>query len=111
MRMFNQTPRKSNVKADKEFFTTPMKSVKEQLHFFDKTESKYYNSNQKLQKLTSMTDKEKALFNNIDEILNLFTNHFTKHNKDYIMDILRKNSFDLQDSYLQLSHPNEFEGI
>jgi len=92
------------------FYSTPRKSIPENLLFFNKSESKYYNSAQKIKKITSISDADKSSFNNIEEILKLFINHFSNQSTDYIIDCLKKNSFNLEDSYLQLSKPNEFEG-
>ena len=112
--MLNQTPNSSNLNLlsnERMFYSTPMKSVPESL-LFNKSESKYYNSAQKYKKIgiTNISDTEKISINNIDEILKLFINNFPNHSTDYIIDCLKRNSFNLEDTYLQLSKPNEFEG-
>ena len=115
-RILNQTPSKnsnSNFSSnEKVFYSTPIKSSSlGNIISFNKSESKYYNSTQKVKKITAITDDDKTACNNIDEILNLFINNFSYHSSDYILDCLKRNSFNLQDSYLQLCKPNEFEGI
>ena len=94
------------------FYSSPKRSIPESL-LFNKSESKYYNSAQKYKKIgiANNSDNEKIAFNSIEEILKLFFNNFPSHSKDYIIDCLKRNSFNLEDTYLQLSKPNEFEGI
>ena len=110
-----QTPNKKSENIfgtnEKVFFSTPKRSVTENMHFFNKSESKYYNSSQKIKKITTVSEFDKDSFTNIEEILSLYVNHFSHHSKDFIIECLKRNSFNLEDSYLQLSKPNEFEGI
>lgn len=45
----------------------------------------------------------------MDEILKAFTDYFLNFSVDQILDSLKKNSFNLEDTYLQLSNPKDFE--
>lgn len=116
-KMLNQSPSKNSSKSnfggssEKQFYSTPLKSSTPQMLSFNKSESRYYNSTHKVKTITTTTEDDKTLFNNIDEILNRFVKHFSNHSGDYILDCLKRNSFNLQDTYLQLCKPNEFEGI
>ena len=114
IKILNQTPTKNPnnnyYSNEKVFYSTPKKSNPEHIHIFNRSDSRNYNSNQKIKKITTVSENDKSSFSIIDEIVKMFINHFSNHSSDFIIDCLKKNSFNLEDSYLQLSKPNEFEG-
>ncbi len=105
------TPKKE-LASEKVFYSTPRKSIPDNLFFFNKNDSKYYQKleSQKLKKIVTVSDNDKNLFNCIDEILNEFSKHFPQYSNEQILDNLKNNSFDLENTFLVLSNPREFEG-
>ena len=63
-----------------------------------------------LNKMIKFTESEKKTFSALDDILDSFQKEFSYLTKDQILDIFKKNSFNLENSFLQLSNPKEFEG-
>lgn len=63
-----------------------------------------------LNKMIKFTESEKKAFSALDDILDSFQKEFSYLTKDQILDIFKKNSFNLENSFLQLSNPKEFEG-
>jgi len=108
----NFTPRK-DLTSEKLFYSTPRKSITENLFHFNKQDSKYHQKieNQKLKKICIISDKDKTLFNSIEEIVNEFVKNFASYSHEQIFDCLKNNSFNLENTYLQLKNPHEFESI
>lgn len=112
-----ETPRKETSRKDlgseKVFFSTPRKSIPENMFHFNLHDSKYYQkfeNSQRLKKIITISETDKNLFGVIDEILNVFSQHFKNYSLEQIFDCLKKNSFHLENSFLQLSNPKDFEG-
>lgn len=64
-----------------------------------------------INKMVNVNEKEKNLFNGIDEFLACFRNHFPHLTNEMILDLLQKNSFDVENAYLQMKDYKRFEGI
>lgn len=64
-----------------------------------------------INKFIQISEKEKNTFDSIDEVLNVFSSQFPNLTRDQIVDIFKKNSFNLENSFLQLINPEKFEGI
>lgn len=104
------TPRKE-MGSEKVFYSTPRKSIPENLFYFNKQDSRYHQKleSQKLKKIVTLSDNDKNLFGSIDEIVSEFAKYFSSHSNEQILDSLKKNSFNLENTFLQLSNPKEFE--
>jgi hypothetical protein len=104
------TPRKET-STEKVFYSTPRKSITENLFYFNKQDSQYHQKleSQKLKKIVTLSDNDKSLFNSIDEIVNQFSIYFATYSTEQILDSLKKNSFNLENTFLQLINPKEFE--
>ena len=50
------------------------------------------------------------LFDAIDEFLEIFQKNFPQFSHEQILDIFQRNSFNLENSYLQLVDNKSFEG-
>lgn len=105
------TPKKE-VNSEKVFYSTPRKSIPDNLFHFNKQDSRYHQKleSQKLKKIVTLSDNDKSLFNSIDEIVNEFSSYFNAYSTEQILDSLKKNSFNLENTFLQLANPKEFEG-
>lgn len=55
------------------------------------------------------SEKDKAIFNDIDNIVAEFSLFFPNHTEQEILKALKNNSFDISLTYLYLSDPTEFE--
>jgi len=53
-------------------------------------------------------DEEKYIIKIIDEIVKVFTQHFSNLKFEEIFEGLKKNSFDIWDTYLYLTSPKDF---
>lgn len=106
----NLTPKKE-MGSEKVFYSTPRKSIPENLFHFNKQDSRYHQKleNQKLKKIVTLSDNDKSQFGSIDEIVSEFAKCFTSFSNEQILDSLKKNSFHLENTFLQLSNPKEFE--
>lgn len=104
------TPRKE-MGSEKVFYSTPRKSIPENLFYFNKQDSRYHQKleSQKLKKIVTLSDNDKNLFGSIDEIVSEFAKYFSSYSNEQILDSLKKNSFNLENAFLQLSNPKEFE--
>ncbi len=104
------TPKKENG-SEKVFYSTPRKSIPENLFYFNKQDSRYHQrlESQKLKKIVTLSDNDRSLFGSIDEIVTELAKYFVSFSNEQILDSLKKNSFDLENTFLQLSNPKEFE--
>lgn len=105
------TPKKE-MGSEKVFYSTPRKSIPDNLFFFNKNDSKYHQKleSQKLKKIVTVSDNDRNLFNSIDEIVTEFSRNFPQYSNEQILDNLKNNSFNLENTYFLLSNPREFEG-
>lgn len=62
-----------------------------------------------INKVIKPTEKEKKMFDKLDEILEAFAGNFTNVTTEQILDVFAKNSFDYYSAYLQLVNPGIFE--
>lgn len=62
-----------------------------------------------INKVIKPSEKEKKQFAALDELLEAFAGNFTAVTVEQILDVFKKNSFDLYSSYLQLVNPGIFE--
>lgn len=106
----NFTPKKE-MGSEKVFYSTPRKSIPENLFYFNKQDSRYHQKleSQKLKKIVTLSDNDKSLFGSIDEIVTELGKCFESYSNEQILDCLKKNSFNLENTFLQMSNPKEFE--
>ncbi len=106
----NLSPKKE-ISSEKVFYSSPRKSIPENLFHFNKQDSRYHQKleNLKLKKIVTLSDIDKSQFGPIDEIVTEFAKCFTSYSNEQILDSLKKNSFNLENTFLQLSNPKEFE--
>jgi len=64
---------------------------------------------QEINKMIKISDREKRIFEAIDEFLEIFQKNFPLFSQEQILDILQKNSFNLENSYLELIDSKNFE--
>lgn len=62
-----------------------------------------------INKMVKVSEKEKKIFSEIDDILEIFQKNFPKYSQEQILDVFQKNSFDLENSYLELIDFRNFE--
>jgi len=61
-----------------------------------------------INKIIKVSEKEKRLFNAIDEFLEIFHKNFPLFSQEQILDVFQKNCFNLENSYLELVDSKNF---
>jgi hypothetical protein len=59
--------------------------------------------------MVKVSDKEKRIFEAIDDFLEIFQKNFPLYTQEQILDVFQKNSFNLENSYMQLIDSTNFE--
>lgn len=62
-------------------------------------------------KKAAVTEDDKDLFNQLDEVVKEFEENFPEHSKEFIIDALKSNSLNLKNTYLYLKDPEAMKGI